>query len=125
MAQQRKKTVLVIDDEPELLKLVKRRLEANRIECVTAENPVIGLEKAVKTRPDLILLDLMMPRMSGLGFLRLVKGNPATAGIPVVVLTALSDEEVAREAMDLGAVGYLTKACASQELISMIQIFAA
>lgn len=116
-----KKKILLIDDEREMLKLLKKRLEANHFQCITAENPVIGLKKTVKMKPDLILLDLMLPKMSGFGFLRLVKGNPATATIPVVVLTALEDEEIAREAMELGAVGYLTKACAPQELVATIQ----
>lgn len=119
-----KKKILIIDDEPEILKQVKKRLEANHFECVTAENPVIGLKKTVKTRPDLILLDLMLPKMSGFGFLRIVKGNPNIAAIPVVVLTALGDEEIAREAMDLGAVGYLTKACAPEELVVMVREYA-
>ena len=122
MKQSRKK-ILVIDDEPEILKLLKKRLEANHFQCITADNPVEGLQKAVKTKPHLILLDLMLPKMSGFGFLRIVKSNPHLAGIPVVVLTALGDAEITREATDLGAVGYLTKACAPQELISMIQNF--
>ncbi len=116
-----KKKVLIIDDEPELLELVKKRLEAEGFWCVTAENPVVGLQKISEESPQLILLDLMLPKMSGLGFLRIVKGNPATASIPVVVLTALGDEEVAREAMDLGAVAYLTKVAAPKELMAMVR----
>lgn len=118
------KKILIVEDEPEMLKLLKKRLEANHFHCLTADNPVDGLKLVVRSKPDLILLDLMLPKISGFGFLRIVKGNPNVAGIPVVVLTALEDEEIAREAMDLGAVGYLTKACAPQELISMIQSFA-
>jgi DNA-binding response OmpR family regulator len=123
MRKQRKK-VLVIEDEREMLKLLKKRLEANHFQCITAENPVDGLKRAVKMKPDLILLDLMLPRMSGFGFLRLIKGNPNVAGIPVVVLTALGDEEIAREAMELGAVAYLTKACEPQTLIDTVKEYA-
>ncbi len=119
-----KKRVLVIDDEPEILKLVRKRLEGNGFDCTVADNPVEGLRQVVKVRPQLILLDLMLPGMSGFGFLRLVKGNPEMASIPVIVLTALGDAEVAREAMDLGAVGYLTKSCSPQELVDLVAEYA-
>lgn len=119
----RKKKVLVIEDEPEMSRLLKKRIETHDFECMTAPDPVIGLKKAVSGKPDLIVLDLMLPKMSGLGCLRLLKGNPELAGIPVIVLTALGDEEIAGEALDLGAVRYLTKACDPQELISAIEAY--
>lgn len=119
-----RKTILIIEDEPDMLRLVKKRLEANSFQCIGAEDPVEGLQKAVRAKPNLILLDLMLPKMSGFGFLRLVKGNPNVANIPVVVLTALGDEEIAREAMDLGAAAYLSKFCNSQTLIDTVKEYA-
>ena len=115
-----KKSVLVIDDETEILRLLKRRIEASHYRCLTAVNPVEGLQKAVRAKPNLILLDLMLPRMSGFGFLRELKNHPQLKATPVIVLTALGDEEIAREAISLGAIGYLTKACDSEILMNMV-----
>ena len=115
------KKVLVIDDEPQLLELLKSRLESFSYQCFTAENPVAGIEVARRTHPDLILLDLMLPKMSGLGCLRELKRNRSLSNIPVLVLTALGDEEIAREVMDLGAAAYITKTCNPQSLMDMVQ----
>ena len=116
-----KKTVLIIDDERDILTLLKKRLEANDFKCVAAADAIEGLETARRVKPDLILLDLMLPHMSGFGFMREIKKRPDLAGTPVVALTAISDEEVARETMDLGVVGYLTKSCDPQVLIRMVR----
>jgi DNA-binding response OmpR family regulator len=116
-----KKRVLVIDDNLDTLKLLKETLEENDFECITASSAIEGLERAIAVRPHLVLLDLMLPRMSGFGFLREFRGHPELNGIPIVVITALGDEEIATEVMDLGAVGYLRKACGTQELLSMVE----
>ena len=63
----------------------------------------------------------MLPKMSGFGVLRMLKGNPKLSSIPVIVLTALGDEEVAREAMNLGAAAYFTKACDPETLIAAMK----
>lgn len=119
-----KKKVLIIDDEPDTLYLLKETLEENHFECLTALTPVEGLEKARSNSPDVIILDLMLPQMTGYGFLRELKHDPKTKQIPVVVLTSLKDNEVARGAMDLGAVSYLTKSCPTQELVSTVEEYA-
>ncbi len=115
------KRVLIIDDDPALLDVLSRRVQKNAYSCETAQSASEGLEKAMQTPPDLILLDLMMPRMSGFGFLRELKRHKELAHIPVVVLTGLGDDEVAKESMDLGAVGYLTKDCDHGELMHLVQ----
>lgn len=116
--------VLVIDDESDILDTLAPRLEHNHFECVTATTANEGLELALKLKPDLILLDLNLPQMSGFGFLREMKNNEKLKGIPVIVFTALGDEEIAREAMDLGAVGFLVKTCDTRELLSMVKTYA-
>lgn len=121
--KRQERTILIIEDDPDMLALIKRRLEASAFRCLAAENPVDGLQKAVREKPDLILLDLMLPKMSGFGFLRIAKGNPSIAGIPIVVLTALNDAEIAREAMDLGAAAYLSKTSASKDLIATVRAY--
>jgi two-component system, OmpR family, alkaline phosphatase synthesis response regulator PhoP len=114
------KKILIIDDEIDILNFLKMRLK-DMFQCVATLSSVEGLELAKKEKPDLILLDLMLPRISGFGTLRELKKNPETAHIPVVILTALGDEEIANEAMDIGASGFLTKTCSSDELMAMIQ----
>lgn len=117
----KKKKVLIIDDDPDVLDLVSERLKEHSFECYTAELPGEGLEKAMEFKPDLVLLDLMLPKMSGFGFIREFKLRSDLSHIPVVVLTALADEDIAQEAMNLGAAGYLTKACSAKELLSVVQ----
>ncbi|HEX5033413.1 MAG TPA: response regulator [bacterium] len=117
------KRVLVIDDDPDILTLLKETLEANHFECHVAASPQEGLETAIANKPHLILLDLMLPGMSGFGFMRELKKHKELAATPIVVLTALSDEEIAEESLSLGAKGYLSKACNAKELVTMVQAY--
>lgn len=116
----KKGKVLIVDDDVDILQLLKKRVEASDFDCLTAEDPVVGLRTVVKEKPDLILLDLMLPKMSGLGLLRIVKNNPEIAHIPVVVLTALGDKMVEMEAVDLGAAACLNKDCEPHEIMDAI-----
>ena len=116
-----KKRVLVIDDNVDTLELLKTTLQGKAFECETAVSAMEGLEKAITFKPNLILLDLMLPKMSGFGFLRELKNHSDVGQVPIVVLTALGDEEIASEVMELGAVGYLRKACGTQELLTMVE----
>ncbi len=116
-----KKKILIIDDEGEILEFISVRLEAQNFECLTAETAIEGLTMATQSKPDLVLLDLNLPKMSGFGFLREIKGDPKLSDIPVVVFTAVGNEDVAREAMELGASGFLVKTCNARELTSMVQ----
>lgn len=118
------KTILIIDDEPEILQQVRKRLESHHYRCSTAADPVAGIAVARSEMPNLILLDLMLPGMSGLGVLRELKKDPRLKKIPIVILSAVGDEEIAREAMDLGAAGYLNKSCSPQELLAAVREYA-
>lgn len=120
-----KKKILIIDDEPQLVESLKVRIEANGFECVTASSPEDGIKLAPVLRPDLILLDLNMPHMSGYGVLRELKQNPDLAGIPVLILSSLTDEEVVRGALEFGATGFLKKTCSPEELMTMVTEYAA
>jgi two-component system phosphate regulon response regulator PhoB len=115
-----KKKILIVDDDSDILELLKFTLESSHFECETALSATDGLQKALTYKPNLILLDLMLPEMSGFGFMRELKNNTQYGQIPVVVLTSLADEEIASEVMDLGAVGYLSKSCDKKELIAMV-----
>lgn len=120
----KKKKVLIIDDDEDMLFLLKDTFEKNHFECATALTSVEGLYKARTIKPNVILLDLLLPKMSGYGVLRELKGDSVLSEIPVIVLTVLRDNEVARGAMDLGAAGYLTKTCGAEELISTVKRYA-
>ncbi|MBI2982482.1 MAG: response regulator [Deltaproteobacteria bacterium] len=118
--EKKKREVLLIDDSEETLQMVRQILENHAFTCTTAITAVEGLAKARKSRPDLILLDLMLPQMSGLGFVRELKADPLLSKIPVIILSGIGDEEVAREVLDLGASGYLRKTCGIRELVSTV-----
>ncbi len=116
-----KKTILIVEDDADTLRLIKDTLEDNYFLCETASTAAEGLEKAQQVQPQLILLDLMLPGMSGFGFIRQLKSTPQLRKTPVVILSSLSDGEIANESLQLGAVGYLTKAINQKELINTIR----
>lgn len=119
------KTILVVDDDPEFLFLLKETLEGHHYHCITAKTAGEALEKTQSEVPDLILLDLMLPVMSGHGLIRAFKTDPRFAKIPVVVLSSLTDREVAVEMIAQGAVDYLSKSCKSDELLETVRRYAA
>ncbi len=102
--------VLLIEDDPDILKLASMALRFDgRFEVLQATSGKDGLVLAERERPDLVVLDVMMPEMDGYETLQHLKANPATAQIPVVFLSARAHEQEAQRGLDMGAVGYLTK----------------
>jgi adenylate cyclase len=105
----RKSKILVVDDTPDNLFLMSALLE-DKYELVTASSGAQALEIVRSAqRPELILLDIMMPEMDGYEVMRRLRKDPATAGIPVIFLTALTSIEEEQFGLDLGAVDYITK----------------
>jgi len=104
------KKVLVVEDDFFVRDLYSRELNREGFEVSAAEDGAEGLLKAIEEKPDIILLDIMLPKMSGLDVLKKVKEKEETKNIPVVLLTNLGQESVIREGFTLGAVGYLIKA---------------
>ena len=100
--------VLVVDDEPNNLKLMRQVL-AQTYRLAFPTNGPMALEIVPKVRPDLILLDIMMPGMGGYEVCRRLKSDPATRGIPVIFVTAKSDEADESTGFTAGAVDYITK----------------
>lgn len=115
--------VLLIDDDVLLLASLARRLKRQGgFECLVACSAAQGMDLARQERPDLILLDLNMPEMSGFGFLRELKKDPSIANIPVLILSGiLNDEEILREALALGALGYFDKTDPVTDLMSTLK----
>ena len=101
--------VLVVDDEDSVREIYKREFTNNGLDVVTAADGEEGLLKAGEEIPDLILLDIMLPKMSGIDVLKALKENPLTKSIPTLLLTNLGEESIIKEGFELGADGYLLK----------------
>lgn len=103
--------ILLADDNPLLVRMYQKKLENDGYEVVTADDGDMALAKVNESKPDLILLDIMMPKVNGLQVLAKLKENNETSNIPVILLTNVggSDEDVNR-GLELGAVAYLVKA---------------
>lgn len=104
------KTILFIEDEPSLQKTVGRFLEKEGFEIESALDGETGLQIAKKTKPALILLDLILPRKDGFEVLKELKQDETTKNIPVIVLTNLEGSTDVEKALSLGANAYLVKA---------------
>ena len=102
------KKLLLIEDEFYIRDLYKEILEHAGFEVDLASDGKEGLERS-KLIPNLILLDIMLPKLNGLDVLKFIKGDPTTAQIPVLLITNLGQEDVIKEAFRLGAAGYLLK----------------
>jgi DNA-binding response OmpR family regulator len=102
--------ILIIEDDFFVRDLYNRELTREGFAVSSAEDGPTGLLKVVEEKPDLVLLDIMLPKMSGLDVLKTLKEKEETKNIPVVLLTNLGQDSVIREGFTLGAVGYLIKA---------------
>lgn len=103
------KKVLVVDDDQALRKLYQVQLQTSGFEVVTAEDGDECLKKAESDHPDLILLDIMMPKRDGMAALKSLKDDPKFSKIPVVMLTNFGQEDLIKNALSMGAVDYLLK----------------
>lgn len=113
--------ILLIDDEPDVLDILAMNLKSAGFSVLTADNGGSGLNKARAEVPALIVLDLMMPQMSGLEVCKALKKDTATAKIPIIMLTAKSDEVDRIVGLELGADDYVPKPFSPRELILRIQ----
>jgi len=114
------KKILLVDDEPELLEMVKIRLEANNYEVITASDGQEGLDKAKREKPDIIILDIMLPRMDGYKVCGLLKADTRHNKIPIIMFTARAQESDEKLGKELGADAYITKPFESVELLGKI-----
>jgi DNA-binding response OmpR family regulator len=115
-------TVLIIDDDPDLLPvmaLTVRMLTACVV--VTATNGAAGLERLVEAHPDCVIVDLKMPEIDGFQFIRAVRGDPATAATPIIILSALVQDFERYNGLAAGADRFLTKPVPPGELIAAMR----
>ena len=115
-----KARLLVVDDEETILELLSGSLRLAGFEVITAASGMEALRAAAASRPDLILLDVMMPGMDGPEVCRRLKADPRTAGVPVVFLTALGDTVLAGRLGDCAHDGVLHKPFAVAELLAVV-----
>jgi two-component system, OmpR family, phosphate regulon response regulator PhoB len=115
------KTILIIEDERDLAELVAFNLEKEGYRPITALDGVSGLEAARSGSPDLILLDLMLPGMTGIEICKTLKGNPKTGAIPIILLTAKGEEIDRVVGFEIGADDYVVKPFSTRELLLRIK----
>jgi len=113
--------ILVVDDEPDALELVSFNLKAAGYDVVTADDGTDALKKARQHGPDLILLDVMLPEVDGLEVCKLLRRDPATATVPVIMLTAKAGEIDRVLGLELGADDYVTKPFSPRELVLRVK----
>lgn len=101
--------ILLVEDDPLVARMYRKALSLNDMDVVLAENGQIGIDKAKETNPDLILLDIMMPKMNGMEMLDILKSDAELKKIPVIILTNLSGTHDAELAIKKGALDYLIK----------------
>ncbi len=112
--------ILVVDDEPHIVKLVAFALERNGHEVFQAADGVAGLQVAAEEQPDLILMDVMMPVMTGFDALERLKEDPETSDIPVVMLSAKSQHYEQAEGLRRGALQYICKPFTPRDLAETV-----
>ena len=117
------KVILVVEDDPKSLKLIRDLLQVSGYETIEATDGEKGVELAKAKKPDLILMDIMMPKMDGYAACHAIKTDKATRAIPVVMLTVLDAELNKELGRDMGADGYITKPVTRQELLGVISRF--
>jgi len=117
-----KTKILVVDDETDVLLIVRTTLENEGFDVVTASNGPDGLELTKETKPDLIVLDVMMPGMDGFEVLQRLKDDEATCLIPVLMLTGVSDRAKIQEALASGIDYYIVKPFEITDLLQKIRV---
>ncbi|MDN3637948.1 phosphate regulon transcriptional regulator PhoB [Simiduia curdlanivorans] len=116
-----KKTILIIDDEPSIRDMLRVALEMADYRCLEAENAQQGHALAIDEKPDLILLDWMMPGTSGIELARRLKREEITAKTPIIMLTAKGEEDNKIQGLETGADDYITKPFSPRELIARLK----
>ena len=112
--------VLLVDDDPVILKLLQVNFEMEGYTVLTANDGVEGLEKARAERPDVVILDIMMPRMDGLEVTRELKGDDSTKEMPILLLSAKAQASDIQLGREVGADDYLTKPFDPLELLERV-----
>jgi DNA-binding response OmpR family regulator len=114
------KQILVIEDDASVRTLLDKSLRARGYQVVTCDDGLAGLAMLERLAPDLIIVDIMMPRLDGMTFVKAIKGHEATKPIPVIFLTANNDPRTMIAGINLGAKHYVTKPFQLDELLGKV-----
>lgn len=115
---ERKRRILMVDDDSSMLKMYRKRFELNGYEVITANGGEDALVKVREQSPDIVILDIMMPRLSGCDVCTRIKQDPATQRIPVIMFTAKGQP---REEAPDGPDVYLSKSCDAKVLLEQVK----
>ena len=110
--------ILIVDDEPHMLRVTEFSLRRGGYQLIIGRNGLEAIELAEREQPSLIVMDVLMPELDGLGALRLLKQSPKTASIPVIMLTARGHVMTRQDAEDSGASLFLTKPFSPNQLLT-------
>jgi DNA-binding response OmpR family regulator len=116
------KAILIVEDDPDIRQLLWKYLEKEKYRVLLAKDGEEGLEQAQKIPPDLVILDLMLPRLDGLAVLKELRKAEATASIPVLILTAKGEEADRIVGLELGADDYVTKPFSPREVAARVKV---
>ena len=116
-----KKKILTVDDSPSVRQMVKLTLSSAGYDILEAANGMDGLASAKTTQVDMVVTDLNMPVMNGLGLIRELRKLPAYRGVPILFLTTESDAELKKEAKAAGATGWITKPFQQDQLVAIVK----
>lgn len=114
-------TIAIVEDEQNIVELVKYNLDREGYRTISANNGRKGLELVKQELPDLVILDLMMPEMDGLTVCKQLRSDPQTKGIPIIILTAKSEEADRVLGLEMGADDYVTKPFSPRELVARVR----
>jgi DNA-binding response OmpR family regulator len=114
--------ILAVDDEPDVLGLVKTKLEKAGFEVLLATNGVEAVEKAASEKPDLVIMDVMMPKLDGLSACTKIKKDMGAAAPIIILLTARGQESDVVEGLSCGADDYMVKPFAPRELVARVNV---
>jgi DNA-binding response OmpR family regulator len=115
------KRVLIVDDEPHIRRLVQLKLGRLGLEVIEARDGLDAWNQLAAARPSLVILDIMMPKLDGLSFLRKVRESEEWRALPVIMLTAVREEADRKRALELGALAVLQKPFVTDELVEIVK----
>jgi len=115
------KTILIVDDEPNIVLSVEFLMKREGFEVETAGDGHAAIEMLAQSRPDLVILDVMMPRKNGFEVCAEVRADPALHGLPILMLTAKGREAEMKKGLALGADAYITKPFSTHELVAKVK----
>ena len=115
------KKILIVDDEPGIIKMLKSRLESANYDTITAQDGQEALDKVEKDMPDLVVLDIMIPKIDGYSVFKALRTKPKYKYIPIVILTASLEFEDLRKCVSEGVEAYLRKPFKSEVLLGIIK----